>query len=146
MQWAEWAEWTSATVPHIPAQPQPGAPRSQWLPCTPSGPGLRPLVGDGELLPQFRTFAALYNSKVQQQQSLNQELRKQNELLKGAAPQDTQQRGYFRQLLQLLEAKADVYRRAAKIEAGLAADDEKDMAEYASYGGVNVMTLNDSSP
>ena len=42
--------------------------------------------GDGELLPQFRSFKDLYNSKIQQQQSLSQELRKhQNALRQGAA-------------------------------------------------------------
>ena len=107
--------------------------------------------GDGELLPQFRSFQDLYNSKIQQQQSLSQELRKQQNTLRQGAPQDTQQRGIFENLRRLLDQKAASckgeqaggrFGRAGGIMGPGSLAKGVD-ATFDAYGGTNIMTLND---
>ena len=112
------------------------------------------LNSDGELLPQFRSFKDLYNSKIQQQQSLSQELRKHQNALRQGAPQDTAQRTIFENLRRLLEQKAAVCKLGAQGAGGpggamgrggrgrgVGRGDK--LATFDAYGGTNIMTLND---
>ena len=104
--------------------------------------------GNGELLPQFRSFQDLYNSKIQQQQSLSQELRKQQNALRQGAPQDTQQRGIFENLRRLLEQKAAVCQGVQRSGGAGGIMGPGSLAKgvdatFDAYGGTNIMTLND---
>ena len=51
--------------------------------------------GEGQLLPDFKSFQELYQNKISQQQSLLQALRKHQNALKENAPQDGAQRALF---------------------------------------------------
>ena len=104
--------------------------------------------GNGELLPQFRSFQDLYNSKIQQQQSLSQELRKHQNALRQGAPQDTAQRSIFENLRRLLEQKAETTRDGESIvegRTGSGALAKGIDATFDAYGGTNIMTLNEQS-
>ena len=107
--------------------------------------------GNGELLPQFRSFQDLYNSKIQQQQSLSQELRKHQNALRQGAPQDTAQRSIFENLRRLLEEKAAVENGDSGSADGLAGTRSSALAKgidatFDAYGGTNIMTLNEQGP
>jgi len=100
--------------------------------------------GNGELLPQFRSFQDLYNSKIQQQQSLSQELRKHQNALRQGAPQDTQQRSIFENLRRLLEQKALTTRDGNGTDPDPSGALAKGIdATFDAYGGTNVMTLSE---
>jgi intraflagellar transport protein 81 len=102
--------------------------------------------GNGELLPQFRSFQDLYNSKIQQQQSLSQELRKHQNALRQGAPQDTAQRKIFENLRRLLEQKAESVRNGDSVSQGSAGSGALAKgidATFDAYGGTNIMTLNE---
>merc|ERR1711916_135205 len=94
------------------------------------------LKGEAEFLPQFRSFQALYNSKIQQQQNLSQELRKHQHSLRDAAPADTRQRGLFENLRALLEHKALCCREGKNTSNPVGA-----ASTFDAYGATNIMTL-----
>ena len=102
--------------------------------------------GNGELLPQFRSFQDLYNSKIQQQQSLSQELRKHQNNLRQGAPQDTQQRSIFENLRRLLEQKSIAVGQGSAIGSPTSALAKGIEATFDAFGGTNIMTLNDQGP
>ena len=101
--------------------------------------------GDGELLPQFRSFQDLYNSKIQQQQSLSQELRKHQNSLRDNSPQDIMQRALFENLARILEHKAQICRAGVgPVNGGALGEGAKEStATFDAYGGTNIMTLGD---
>ena len=61
--------------------------------------------GEGTLLPDFKTFEALYKHKIEQQQVLNQQMRKHHSSMSTSAPEDRRQRDIFTQLFKLLQGK-----------------------------------------
>lgn len=99
--------------------------------------------GEGELLPEFKTFESLYQHKIDQQKVLNAQIRKQHSALEGNAPQDRLQRALFQQLYNLLDRKLHVC-RSGKNNA--AAADGGAKASFDEYGGTNIMTLQTDSP
>merc|ERR1712227_988036 len=94
--------------------------------------------GDGRLLPDFKTFAELYQNKISQQQSLSQALRKHQNALKENAPQDGAQRVLFDDLRKLLETKTTIHR---KQEAKSGDVEDVNVASFEEYGGTNVMKI-----
>ena len=90
--------------------------------------------GDDELLPEFKSFKALYQHKIGQEQSLQNQLRKAQQGMEHNAPQDRVQRTLFEQLRLLLECKLQSCKKGSE---------EGDVeAVFDDYGGTNIMTLN----
>merc|ERR1711865_139377 len=77
--------------------------------------------GNGELLPQFRSFQDLYNSKIQQ-------------------------RSIFENLRRLLEQKSIAVGQGSAIGSPTSALAKGIEATFDAFGGTNIMTLNDQGP
>ncbi|OQS07614.1 Intraflagellar Transport Protein 81 [Thraustotheca clavata] len=96
--------------------------------------------GNGKLLRDFRTFQELYKNKVNQQESLTKELRKQQKTLKSNLGDYVIQRNMFDQLHNLLQCKLKV----TNTEQGNMKQDlfstTADIAQF-EVGGANVMTI-----
>ena len=91
--------------------------------------------GDGQLLPDFKTFKELYQNKISQQQSLSQALRKHQNALKENEPEHGAQRALFNDLRILLETKTNILRKA---EQGLG--DVEDTSGI-QFGDTNIMQI-----
>ncbi|KAF0696267.1 Aste57867_12965 [Aphanomyces stellatus] len=95
--------------------------------------------GNGKLLRDFRTFQELYKNKVNQQESLTKELRKQQKSLKTNLSEYMIQRGLFDQLLKLLQCKI----KLTKSEQAITQKQDFTNADIAQFdvGGADVMTI-----
>ncbi|ETW10174.1 hypothetical protein H310_00544 [Aphanomyces invadans] len=95
--------------------------------------------GNGKLLRDFRTFQELYKNKVNQQESLTKELRKQQKTLKTNLGDYVVQRGLFDQLLKLLQCKI----KLTKSEHDITLKQDFANADIAQFdvGGADVMTI-----
>ena len=91
--------------------------------------------GEGQLLPDFKSFQELYQNKISQQQSLLQALRKHQNALKENAPQDGAQRALFNDLRVLLETKTNILRKA---EQGRGAVEDNSGIQF---GDTNIMQI-----
>lgn len=99
--------------------------------------------GEGRLLRNFKTWRELYQNKVQQQEQLAKQLRKQQKSIKENEGPNMAQRAQFLDLQSLLALKLKLYKE-------LAGQQQKDDAANISafdtmeIGGANVMTIDQS--
>lgn len=99
--------------------------------------------GEGRLLRDFKTWRELYANKVQQQEQLAKQLRKQQKAIKENEGPNMAQRAQFLDLRSLLQLKLKLYKELAGQQQ------QEDAANIAVFdtmeiGGANVMTIDQS--